>query len=340
MWNTTVNLDFLKDKVVLITGGTGSFGSNFVKLLSEKSKAKKIIVFSRDEFKQSLMQAQFKNEPRLRFFLGDVRDLRRLERAFNGVDVVVHASALKQVPALEYNPFEAVQTNILGTQNVIDAAIDTGVEKVLLISTDKAAHPVNLYGATKLCAERLIIAANAYAGGKTKFACVRYGNVLGSRGSLVEILLKNKENKELYITDERMTRFWIGLDRAFDLVLFALKNMEGGEIFIPKAPAMKVKELFETIAPSAKLKKIGIRPGEKIHEILLTRDESRHALDLGKYYVVLPENESSIPNKNKLKKYKGKKLVQDFSLESHTTKDQISNKELMSVIEKMKKLLE
>jgi len=237
------------------------------------------------------------------------------------------------------NPFEAVQTNILGTQNVIDAAINAKVEKVLLISSDKAAHPVNLYGATKLCAERLIISGNVYAGGETKFSCVRYGNVLGSRGSLVEILLKNKNNKELYITDERMTRFWLGLDEAFDLVLFALKNMEGGEIFIPKAPAMKVKELFEIIVPEVNLKKIGIRPGEKIHEVLLTRDESRNALDLGKYYVILPEADSSVPDQIKFKKYKGKKLNPEFSLESHTCKEKISKKELLEIVSKIEKSL-
>lgn len=339
MWKTTINLDFLKDKTILVTGGTGSVGKNLIKLLSEKSKAKKIIVFSRDEFKQSVMQAEFKDEPRLRFFLGDIRDLRRLERAFSGVDIVVHASALKQVPIIEYNPFEAVQTNILGTQNVIDAAINAKVEKVLLISSDKAAHPINLYGATKLCAERLIISGNAYSGGKTKFSAVRYGNVLGSRGSLVEILLKNKANKELYITDERMTRFWIGLDKAFDLVLFGLKNMEGGEVFIPKAPAMKVKELFDIVSPDAKLKKIGIRPGEKIHEILLTRDEARHSIDVGDYYVILPEKNSSVPNQQKFKKYKGKELNPDFSLESDTTELKVTKKELLDIVKKMEKLI-
>lgn len=341
MWNTTVNLDFLKDKTVLVTGGTGSFGKNFVRLLSDKSKAKKIIVLSRDEFKQSQMQIEFKDEKRLRFFIGDVRDLRRLERAFHGVDIVVHAAALKQVPALEYNPFEAVQTNILGTQNVLDAAVNTGVKKLLFISSDKAAHPVNLYGATKLCAERLIVAGNAYSGGRTKSSCVRYGNVVGSRGSIVDVLLRDKHKKEVHITDERMTRFWLGLEDAFELVLFALQKMEGGEIFIPKAPSMDVKDLFLNIVPDAKRKTIGIRPGEKLHEVLLTRDEARHSLDLGKYYVVLPEHETA-PNQTKMKKYHtaGKRLHPDFSFESHTNTKKLSNKDLMEIVEKMRKIIE
>jgi len=341
MWNVKTKLDFLKGKTILVTGGTGSFGKNFIRLLADKSKLKKIIVFSRDELKQSVMQAEFKNDPRLRFFLGDVRDLRRLERAFHGVDIVVHAAALKQVPALEYNPFEAVQTNILGTQNVLDAAINTGVKKLLFISSDKAAHPVNLYGASKLCAERLIVAGNAYSGGSTQSSCVRYGNVVGSRGSIVDVLLRNKHKKEVYITDERMTRFWLGLEEAFDLVLFALQKMEGGEIFIPKAPSMTVKDLFENIVPNAKRKTIGIRPGEKLHEILLTRDEARHSIDLGDYYVVLPEHETA-PNQVKMKKYHatGKKVHPEFAFESHTNTKKLSNKDLMVIVEKMAAILE
>ncbi|MFA4941348.1 MAG: polysaccharide biosynthesis protein, partial [Patescibacteria group bacterium] len=238
-----LNLD---NKTVLITGGTGSFGKNFAKYLLENFNLKKLIIFSRDELKQFNMQREL-NDERLRFFIGDVRDLQRLERAFDGVDVVIHAAALKQVPLLEYNPFEAVKTNVLGSQNVVDAAIDRGVEKVLLISTDKAAQPVNLYGSTKLCAEKLFVSGNSYTKGKTKFSCVRYGNVLGSRGSIVETLLSNPDMKKAQITDLEMTRFWITLDQAFTLVMFALENMEGGEIFVPKIPSMKLVDLFDII---------------------------------------------------------------------------------------------
>src|SRR3989339_1999758 len=251
-------MEELANKTVLVTGGTGSFGENFVKFLLAKSEIKKIIVFSRDELKQFNMQQKLKDN-RLRFFIGDVRDLPRLERAFNGVDIVVHAAALKQVPILEYNPFEAVKTNILGSQNVIEAAIDQEVENVLLISTDKAVQPINLYGSTKLCAEKLFISGNSYAPVKTKFSCIRYGNVIGSRGSIIETLIKNKEAKKVFITDERMTRFWITLEQSFKLVLFALENMAGGEIFVPVIPSMKLIDLFDSIVPCAKKEIIGVR---------------------------------------------------------------------------------
>ncbi|KKS34897.1 MAG: UDP-N-acetylglucosamine 4,6-dehydratase [Parcubacteria group bacterium GW2011_GWC2_42_12] len=227
-----MSIDFLKNKVILVAGGTGSFGKNFVKFLLANSEARKIIVFSRDELKQFQMEKELLDE-RLRFFIGDVRDLPRLERAFNGVDIVVHAAALKQVPILEYNPFEAVKTNILGSQNVIEAAIDQKVEKVLLVSTDKAVQPINLYGSTKLCAEKLFVSGNSYSPDRSKFSVVRYGNVIGSRGSIIETLVKSKSSK-VQITDLAMTRFWITLDQSFALVLFALENMLGGEIFVPK----------------------------------------------------------------------------------------------------------
>ena len=335
-----MNLDYLKGKTVLITGGTGSFGKNFSKYLLENSEIKKLIIFSRDELKQFNMQAELSDE-RLRFFLGDVRDLQRLERAFHGVDVIVHAAALKQVPALEYNPFEAVKTNVLGSQNVIDAAIDHGVEKVLLVSTDKAAMPVNLYGSTKLCAEKLFVAANAYGGGKTKLSVVRYGNVVGSRGSIVEHLIKNKDAHTVHITDERMTRFWLDLEQTFHIVLFGLSQMEGGEIFIPKAPVMKLTDLFDLIAPNAKRKVIGIRPGEKLHEMLLTKEESRHAVELDDYYVVLPEKQPHMENLEKMEKYlkKGKQLPTDFHFTSDTGERKLSEKELMVIISKMEKLI-
>lgn len=322
---------FLDNKTILVTGGTGSFGKNFIKYILKNYKPKKVIVFSRDELKQSQMQAEI-NDERLRFFLGDVRDLQRLERAFGGgVDIVVHAAALKQVPTLEYNPFEAVKTNIVGSQNVIDAAIDQGVKRALLISTDKAVHPVNLYGSTKLCAEKLFINGNSYTPGKTLFSCVRYGNVIGSRGSIVETLLKNKGAKKVAITDERMTRFWISLEQSFKLVLFTLENMAGGEIFVPKIPSMKLVDLFDVIVPQAKRQTVGIRPGEKIHEALLTETEARYALELKDYYVVLPEN---IFNDSKFKKYirSGKRLPEKFYYSSDLNKDWLTREQLKEII--------
>ncbi|MDD4901327.1 MAG: UDP-N-acetylglucosamine 4,6-dehydratase (inverting) [Patescibacteria group bacterium] len=291
----------LKDKTILITGGTGSFGKNFTEFLLKNTPVKKIIIFSRDELKQFKMEKEF-NDGRLRFFIGDVRDLPRLERAFNGVDIVIHAAALKQVPILEFNPYEAVKTNILGSQNVIEAAINRGVKKVLLVSTDKAVQPINLYGSTKLCAEKLFVNGNFYSPDETFFSCVRYGNVIGSRGSIVESLLKNRNAEKVFITDKRMTRFWITLEQSFELVLFALENMAGGEIFVPRIPSMKLAELFKALVPGAKKEIIGIRAGEKIHEILLTEDEARHAYGIGDYFVILPENEEIFCNKIRFKK--------------------------------------
>lgn len=325
-------MNFFDDKIVLITGGTGSFGKSLVKLLINQTKVKKIIVFSRDELKQSNMQNEITDE-RLRFFLGDIRDLQRLERAFQGVEIVVHAAALKQVPTLEYNPFEAVKTNIIGSQNVIDAAIDCAVDKVLLISTDKAAQPVNLYGSTKLCAEKLFINGNSYAGGKTKFSVVRYGNVIGSRGSIVETLLNCKNGEKVCLTDERMTRFWITLEQSHDLVIYALKNMAGGEIYIPKIPSMKLVDMFEALAPGVPRKIIGIRPGEKLHEVLLTCEEVRNAVELDKYFVILPEY-SNVFNLEKYNKYleQGGKLAPDFSYHSHTNTDWITVDDLRILI--------
>ena len=330
-------MDELRDKTILITGGTGSFGKSFSQYLLTNSKLKKLIVFSRDELKQSQMEAEISDD-RIRFFIGDVRDLPRLERAFEGVDIVIHAAALKQVPALEYNPFEAVKTNILGSQNVIEAALNKEVEKVVLVSTDKAAMPVNLYGSTKLCAEKLFIAGNSYSSqGKTRFSAVRYGNVIGSRGSIVEKLILNKGAHTVQITEERMTRFWIDLEQAFQIVIFALENMEGGEIFIPKAPAMKLTDLFDILAPNAKRNVIGIRPGEKVHEILLTKEESRHAVELKDYFVVLPENVTSLKQKKGLKKFiaQGKSLKQDFQFTSDTATKNMSRKVLLDVVGKM-----
>ncbi len=326
-------MKIFKNKTILITGGTGSFGKNYVKYLLKNSEAKKIIVFSRDELKQFQMQREIEDS-RLRFFLGDVRDLPRLERAFHGINIVIHAAALKQIPTLEYNPFEAVKTNIIGSQNVIDAAIDQGVEKALFISSDKAAHPVNLYGSTKLCAEKLFISGNSYAGGKTQFSCVRYGNILGSRGSIVETLIVQKNIDKVYITDERMTRFWITFDQAFNLVLFALENMAGGEIFIPKKiPSMKLVSLFDAICPQAKKEIIGIRAGEKLHEVLLTNEEAKHTVELGDYYVILPEFSSIGGYKKHL--ILGKKLKPEFKFSSDKNKKWLTKGKLKEMVNEL-----
>ncbi len=278
----------LSNKTILITGGTGSFGKKFIKRVLELD-VKKVIVFSRDELKQFEMAQEF-TDPRIRFFIGDVRDKDRLYRAFDGVDIVIHAAALKHVGACEYNPFEAVKTNINGAQNIIEAAIDRGVTKIIALSTDKAASPVNLYGATKLASDKLFVAANSYAGDKdTRFAVVRYGNVVGSRGSVVPFFKKIKETGEIPITDERMTRFWITLDQGVQFVLDSLERMKGGEIFVPKIPSMKVTDLAEAIAPECSIKIVGIRPGEKLHEAMITEDDARRTLEYDKYYVIQPE---------------------------------------------------
>ncbi|HXK37062.1 MAG TPA: UDP-N-acetylglucosamine 4,6-dehydratase (inverting) [Candidatus Paceibacterota bacterium] len=303
-------------KSVLITGGTGSFGKNFAQFLLNNFKLKKLTILSRDEFKQFRMAEEIK-DPRLDFILGDVRDLPRIRRIFRDFDIVVHAAALKQIPILEHNPLEAIKTNIIGSQNVIEAAIDQGISKVLLISSDKAAEPINLYGATKLCAEKLFVTANTYAPSATRFSVVRYGNVIGSRGSIVETLLAGgKSIKSVRVTDPQMTRFWLSLDQSFELVLFALRNMEGGEIFIPRIPSMKLGDLFDAIVPEAKKEIIGLRPGEKTHEVLLTESESKNALLLGAYFVVLPE----VVREKSYKKYfkVGKKLNKKFKYASDT----------------------
>lgn len=319
----------LQDKTVLVTGGTGFFGKSFIEHLIADSGAQKIIVLSRDEFKQHQMQREF-SDGRLRFFLGDVRDADRLRRAFRGVDVVVHAAALKQVPALEYNPLEAVKTNIWGTQNVIDAALDTGVEKVLFISTDKAVNPVNLYGATKLCAEKLVIAANAYSGAARRpvLSVVRYGNVIASRGSFVETIAEQRATGVVTLTHTDMTRFWLRLEDAHQLVMYALSRMRGGEIFVPKVPSMKISELVQALAPGCEIRTIGIRPGEKIHESLLTENEVRRTKDVDFCYVVEPEhdwwqgeNMAAYPS-----------LPHDFTYASNTNADWLEPEDLKRMV--------
>jgi len=277
-------------KTLLITGGTGSFGRSLVRKVLDQQLFDKVIVYSRDELKQYEMRQQFDDDRRLRFFIGDVRESERLHRAFDGVDVVVHAAALKQVPAAEYNPFEAVKTNILGAQNVIDAAIDRGVHRIVALSTDKASSPINLYGATKLVSDKLFVQGNSYAGARdTRFAVVRYGNVGGSRGSVVPFFQSRAQHGVLPITDERMTRFWITLDQGVDFVLSSLDVMRGGEIFVPKIPSMRVTDLARAIAPEARVEIVGIRPGEKLHEEMISLDDARRTVDVGDRYVIQPE---------------------------------------------------
>ncbi len=284
----------LNGKSILVTGGTGSFGKEFIKtILRDYPEIERVVVLSRDEFKQFEMSnmPEFKDNSKLRFFIGDVRDKDRLYRAFDGIDIVIHAAALKQVPSCEYNPFEAIKTNVLGAQNIIDAAIDRNVSKVVALSTDKACAPINLYGATKLCSDKLFMAGNVYCGTrKTKFCVVRYGNVLGSRGSVVpyfQELIKNGA-KELPITDMRMTRFWLKLQDAVEMVLLSLQEMRGGELFVKKVPSMKMTDLATAMAPNLKLKEVGIRPGEKIHEMLITNEDARNTIEYKDYYVIKP----------------------------------------------------
>jgi len=281
-------MDWTK-KVVLVTGGTGSFGKKFIRIMLDEYHPSKIIVFSRDELKQHEMRVAGFDHPSLRYFIGDIRDKDRCKRAFDGVDVVIHAAALKQVPACEYNPMEAIKTNILGSSNVIDAAIDSGVSRVVALSTDKAVNPVNLYGATKLAAEKLFVQSNAYAGGReVRFACVRYGNVVGSRGSVVPVFLKQRETGIVTVTDDRMTRFWISLEQGVRFVIRAAESMYGGEVFVPKIPSCTVADLARAVAPNAKIEIIGIRPGEKLHEVLISEDEARQTVELPDMYVVQP----------------------------------------------------
>ncbi|WP_408955672.1 UDP-N-acetylglucosamine 4,6-dehydratase (inverting) [Natroniella sp. ANB-PHB2] len=280
----------LDGKTILITGGTGSFGKKFTRMILDRYDIEKLIVFSRDELKQAKMRAKFNDNSRLRFFIGNVRDENRLYRAFDGVDIVIHAAALKRVPECEYNPFEAVKTNILGAENIINAAIDRGVKRVVALSTDKAANPINLYGATKLCSDKLFVAGNSYVGKKdTKFSVVRYGNVMGSRGSVIPFFQEKSKTGVLPITDPRMTRFWITLEQGVEMVLKTLDKMEGGEIFVPKIPSMKITELAKAIAPECEQEVIGIRPGEKLHEVMITETDARHTLEFDDYYIIEPQ---------------------------------------------------
>lgn len=316
-------MNILDDKTVLVTGGTGSFGKKFVRKALD-SNVKKIIIFSRDELKQYEMKQEF-DDSRLRFFIGDVRDKERLYRAFDGVDIVIHAAAMKHVDACEYNPFEAIKTNIHGAQNIVEAAIDRGVEKVIALSTDKACSPVNLYGATKLASDKLFVAANAYVGDKrTRFSVVRYGNVVGSRGSVVPFFKKIRHTGVLPVTDERMTRFWITLDQGVQFVLDNLERMHGGEIFVPKIPSMKVVDLAKAIAPECEIEIIGIRPGEKLHEAMIMEDDARHTIEFEDYYVIQPE----FPWWSKSNANNGKELPDGFAYTSDSNNEWLTVEEL------------
>jgi UDP-N-acetylglucosamine 4,6-dehydratase len=333
----------LQDKSILVTGGTGSFGKVFVKKALTEHNPRKVIVFSRDELKQWEMRQSdpiFDHE-NIRYFLGDVRDKERLQRAFRDVDLVVHAAALKQVPAAEYNPTEFIKTNIHGAMNVIDAAIDRGVEKVIALSTDKAANPINLYGATKLCSDKLFVAGNAYVGqkGAPRFSVVRYGNVLGSRGSIVPKWrqMVAEGAKELPVTDERMTRFWITIEQAAQFVIDNFGRMLGGEVFVPKIPSMRITDLVEAIAPGIRAKLTGIRPGEKLHELMIGEDDARHSMDFPDYYVIAPEavHHPSMASMQRLSAIGGKRVSDGFVFASNTNDRWLDANGLRAMLEKV-----
>lgn len=325
----------LNGKSILVTGGTGSFGKKFVAtVLSKYPDVERLAIYSRDELKQFEMSQVHPpaKYPQIRFFLGDVRDRERLSRALQGIDIVIHAAALKQVPACEYNPFEAIKTNILGAQNVIETAMDNGVHKVIAISTDKAAAPINLYGATKLCSDKLFVAANNFRGNKDiSFSVVRYGNVLGSRGSVVPYFLTKRDEGVIPITDARMTRFNITLDEAVDLVLYALNNMWGGEIFVPKIPSYRILDLAEAIAPGCKTEVTGIRPGEKLHEEMITATDSLNTVELPNLFVMLPSGNMSRLN-SYITTFSGVQCEYGFSYNSGDNNEWLTVEEIRDMV--------
>lgn len=327
-------MGFLDNKTILITGGTGSFGKKFLEYVYKNHKPKKLIVFSRDELKQFEMKSSGFDDANIRYFLGDVRDLERLKMAFENVDIVVHAAALKQVPAAEYNPMEFIKTNVLGANNVIQAALQTGVKNVVALSTDKAAAPINLYGATKLCSDKLFVAGNNIRGWHDiKFSVVRYGNVMGSRGSVIPFFMEKSKSGTLPITDASMTRFNISLDEGISLVLYAIENAWGGEIFVPKIPSYKILDVANAVSPSCKIEHTGIRPGEKIHEEMITESDSYYTYDIGKYYVILPQ----VPVWNVeefKKKFNAKKVSEGFRYASNTNGEWMTVENIRDEIKK------
>jgi len=327
-------MSIFKGKIILITGGTGSFGKACVKRLLEAHDPTAIRIYSRDELKQWEMAREI-NDPRVRFLIGDVRDAARLKRAFEGVDYVIHAAALKHVPACEYNPVEAVRTNVDGAINVINAALDTNVKKVIALSTDKAVNPVNIYGATKLCSDRLFVQSNSYAGPvrQTRFSVVRYGNVMASRGSVIPLFRKQAESGTITVTDPRMTRFWITLPHAVDFVLSSFEMMQGGEVFVPKIPSMKITDLAKTVAPKAKIKVIGIRPGEKLHESLTTIEESPLIREMKDRYIVLSASREWEVDQSLYTRYK--KVKEGFEYNSYDNKEYISAKKMTKILEEL-----
>lgn len=329
----------LNNKTILITGGTGSFGKKFLEMIFARYNPKKVIIYSRDEFKQSVMKTEYANKvdlDKVRFFIGDVRDKERLKRAFRGVDYVIHAAAMKQVPTCEYNPLEAVKTNIHGAANVIDAALDCGVKKVVALSTDKAVNPINLYGGTKLVSDKLFISANAYTGESgTVFSVVRYGNVAGSRGSVIPIFknIIEQGGRELPITDKRMTRFWITLEQGVELVFKALEESRGGETYISKIPSFHIDDLARAMLPDCKIKEIGIREGEKLHEVMVTKDDSRMTYEYEKHYIIFPNFEWK---KVDIDLIGDGKLVEDgFEYNSGTNKEWLNVKELQEALKQL-----
>jgi len=319
-------------QVVLITGGTGSFGKKLTEVMLKSYRPKKLIIFSRDELKQHEMKTGGFDDPSLRYFIGDVRDVERLRRALSGVNIVVHAAAMKQVPTCEYNPIEAVLTNVMGGRNVIDAALDCKVEKVMAISTDKAVNPVNLYGATKLVAEKLFVQANAYSGsGPTRFSCVRYGNVVGSRGSVIPLFMKQRVNGKVTVTDPRMTRFWLTLEQGVRFVIRCIEQMHGGEVFVPKIPSTNILDLVNAVAEGCKVEEVGIRPGEKLHEVLVSEDEARHTVELEDMFVVQPAH----PWWSDGHWRNAQALPDGFSYTSDTNRQGLGMEELLSLVGEM-----
>jgi UDP-N-acetylglucosamine 4,6-dehydratase len=329
----------LKNSSILITGGTGSFGHSFVALTLKKYNPKRLVIFSRDEIKQWEMAKLFEADPRVRFFIGDVRDKSRLHRALYKIDFVVHAAAMKIVPTAEYNPFECIQTNINGAMNLIDACIDQEVKQVVALSTDKASSPINLYGATKLASDKLFISSNtSYAQGhKTRFSIVRYGNVMASRGSIIPFFMSLKDRGELIITDERMTRFMVSLDQCVELVWHAFKDMAGGEIYVKKIPSIKVIDIAKVIAPKAKYKIIGIRPGEKLHEQMISSEDANSTYEYLKYFKILPQINTW--KKNKLCKKNGKKVPEEFTYSSDKNSEWMTKSDFQKWFDTNKKYI-